>query len=118
MKINSGMARQSKALFKTSSVARKGNMFAKQIELPHLPVPPLQQSLLKYLRAVRCLVEGDDFNKTKRIAEDFGKEGGIGEVLQEKLIERSRVEVNWVGYKCCMVGAIVSNDRQKAFHSN
>ena len=94
--INSGMARQSKALLKTSSLARKGNMFAKQIELPHLPVPSLQQSLSKYLQAVRCLVEDNDFNRTKRIAEDFGKEGGIGEMLQEKLIERSHVEVNWI----------------------
>ena len=74
-------------------------MFAKQIELPHLPVPSLQQSLSKYLQAVRCLVEDNDFNRTKRIAEDFGKEGGIGEMLQEKLIERSHIEVNWVGPK-------------------
>ena len=72
-------------------------MFAKQLELPHLPVPLLQQSLSKYLLAVRCLVEDNDFNKTKRIAEEFGKEGGIGEMLQERLIERSRVNVNWVG---------------------
>ena len=71
-------------------------MFAKQVELPHLPVPSLQQSLSKYLVAVRCLVEDNDFNKTKRIAEEFGKEGGIGKMLQEKLIERSRVNVNWV----------------------
>jgi hypothetical protein len=98
------MVRQSKALFKTSSLARKGNMFAKQIELPHLPVPQLQQSLSKYLLAVRCLVEDNDFNKTKRIAEDFGKESGIGEMLQEKLIERSRVEVNWVGCIKCLIG--------------
>lgn len=71
-------------------------MFAKQLELPHLPVPPLQQSLSKYLLSVKCLVDDNDFNITKRIAEEFGKEGGIGEMLQEKLIERSRVEVNWV----------------------
>ncbi|XP_028395002.1 carnitine O-acetyltransferase-like [Dendronephthya gigantea] len=93
--LNSGMAKHSKA-FQTSSLARKGNMFAKQIELPHLPVPVLQQSLSKYQQAVRCLVEDNDFNKTKRIVEDFGKEGGIGEMLQERLIERSRVEVNWI----------------------
>ena len=94
--MNSGIAKQSTALLKTSSLARKGNMFAKQNELPHLPVPPLQQSLAKYLLAVRCLVDEGDYNNTKKIVEEFGKPGGIGELLQEALFKRSRVEVNWV----------------------
>ena len=120
LKLNSRLARQQKALFQTTSLARKGNMFAKQVELPHLPVPSLQQSLSKYLVAVRCLVEDNDFNKTKRIAEEFGKEGGIGKMLQEKLIERSRVNVNWVSIsmfwqepavKKCMWTELVKNNK-------
>ena len=71
-------------------------MFAKQTELPHLPIPPLHQSLAKYLLAVHCLVDDADFSNTKIIAEEFGKPGGIGEMLQERLIEKSRMEVNWV----------------------
>ncbi|XP_046845158.1 carnitine O-acetyltransferase-like [Xenia sp. Carnegie-2017] len=94
--IKSNVTNQSKAFYKTVPMSRRGNMFAKQLELPHLPVPPLQQSLSKYLLSVKCLVDDNDFNITKRIAEEFGKEGGIGEMLQEKLIERSRVEVNWI----------------------
>lgn len=91
------MAKQtSRAMLRTSLSARRGNMFAKQTELPHLPVPPLEQSLAKYLLAVRCLVDDADFDNTRVIAEEFGKPGGVGEELQEKLVEKSRVEVNWV----------------------
>ncbi|XP_035671417.1 choline O-acetyltransferase-like [Branchiostoma floridae] len=64
--------------------------------LPKLPVPPLQQTLEGYLKVVRPLVSDDEYEQTKRKVEEFGKPGGDGEMLQEKLLEYAQTKVNWV----------------------
>ncbi|KAM6897401.1 choline O-acetyltransferase b [Xenentodon cancila] len=64
--------------------------------LPKVPVPPLKQTLDTYLRCVQLLVQEDQFKKTKAIVEKFGAAGGIGEVLQRKLLERREKTANWV----------------------
>ena len=74
----------------------KGDMMKYQSSLPRLPVPPLQQSLQKYLKAVRPLVSNEEFEKTSKKVEEFGKENGIGEQLQEMLKKRAKLQDNWV----------------------
>jgi carnitine O-acetyltransferase len=64
--------------------------------LPRFPVPPLQQTMDKYLKAVKPLVDEEDYINTKKIVEEFRKPGGLGEKLHEKLLERARVTDNWV----------------------
>ncbi|XP_066303697.1 choline O-acetyltransferase-like isoform X4 [Branchiostoma lanceolatum] len=64
--------------------------------LPKLPVPTLQQTLEGYLKVVRPLVSDDKYEETKRKVEEFGKPGGVGDMLQEKLLEYSQTKVNWV----------------------
>ncbi|XP_051503513.1 choline O-acetyltransferase-like isoform X1 [Myxocyprinus asiaticus] len=64
--------------------------------LPKLPVPPLQQTLDKYLKCMSHLVPDEEFRKTKTIVEKFGAPGGMGEFLQRKLLERSERKANWV----------------------
>ena len=75
---------------------RPYSMLARQKSLPRLPVPPLQQTMDKYLNAIRPLVNDDQFEQTRKLVEEFRKPGGIGEKLQEKLVERSKTEDNWV----------------------
>ncbi|XP_078659222.1 choline O-acetyltransferase-like isoform X4 [Branchiostoma floridae x Branchiostoma belcheri] len=64
--------------------------------LPKLPVPPLQQTLEGYLKVVRPLVSDEEYEQTKRKVEEFGNAGGVGDMLQEKLLEYSQTKVNWV----------------------
>uniref|UniRef100_A0A3Q1H0Y2 Choline O-acetyltransferase n=1 Tax=Anabas testudineus TaxID=64144 RepID=A0A3Q1H0Y2_ANATE len=64
--------------------------------LPKVPVPPLKQTLDTYLKCVQHLVKEEQFKKTKAIVEKFGAPGGVGEVLQKKLLERRDKTTNWV----------------------
>nr|XP_046233647.1 choline O-acetyltransferase-like [Scatophagus argus] len=64
--------------------------------LPKVPVPPLKQTLDTYLKCVQHLIKEDQFKKTKTIVEKFGAPGGVGEVLQKKLLERRDKTTNWV----------------------
>lgn len=64
--------------------------------LPKLPVPALRETLDRYLRCVRHLVNEEDFRRTHNIVEKFGAPGGVGELLQTKLLERRENKANWV----------------------
>jgi len=64
--------------------------------LPKLPIPPLQQSLDKYLKSVRPLVDDEDFDQTQSVVEVFSRKGGHGEKLQSQLVKRSAREENWL----------------------
>lgn len=64
--------------------------------LPKVPVPPLKQTLDTYLKCVRHLVKDEQFRKTEAIVEKFGAPGGVGQVLQKKLLERRDKTENWV----------------------
>uniref|UniRef100_G3ND37 Choline O-acetyltransferase n=1 Tax=Gasterosteus aculeatus aculeatus TaxID=481459 RepID=G3ND37_GASAC len=68
----------------------------KQTMLPKVPVPPLKQTLDTYLKCVQHLVKEEQFKKTKAVVEKFGAPGGVGEVLQKKLLERRDKTTNWV----------------------
>ncbi|XP_004388024.1 choline O-acetyltransferase [Trichechus manatus latirostris] len=64
--------------------------------LPKLPVPPLQQTLATYLHCVQHLVPEEQFRKSQAIVQRFGDPGGLGEALQQKLLERREKTANWV----------------------
>lgn len=77
---------------------RYHSMKALEDSLPRLPVPPLQQTMDKYLQAVKPLVDEDDYNNTKAIVDEFRKSGGVGEKLHEKLLEKAKITDNWVSF--------------------
>lgn len=64
--------------------------------MPHLPVPPLQQSLGKYLKTIRPLVSDDAFDQTQKIVSEFGQPGGEGEKLQKMVEKRAETRDNWL----------------------
>ena len=72
------------------------SMLAKQDSLPPLPVPSLQQTMDKYLLAIKPLVDEEDYEYTKDLVKDFLKQNGDGEVLHNKLLQRAKTEKNWV----------------------
>ena len=66
------------------------------MSLPRLPVPPLQQTMEKYLLSVKPLLTEDEYACTREVVDDFRKPGGIGEALQDKLVSRANKMENWL----------------------
>ncbi|XP_078008042.1 peroxisomal carnitine O-octanoyltransferase isoform X2 [Phascolarctos cinereus] len=67
--------------------------FQYQDSLPSLPVPSLDESLKKYLDAVKPFANEEEYKQTEEIVEKF--KNGIGEKLQQKLLERAKGKRNW-----------------------
>ena len=66
-----------------------------QNQLGKLPVPSLKDTLPKFLRTVRPLVNNVEYEETFDKVKDFAKEGGLGHKLQALLEERARITENW-----------------------
>lgn len=64
--------------------------------LPKLPLPALKDTLDMYLRCMKHLLTEEQFNKTQNTVKQFGAPGGVGELLQSKLVERRENKANWV----------------------
>ncbi|XP_067217566.1 carnitine O-acetyltransferase b isoform X1 [Chanodichthys erythropterus] len=64
--------------------------------VPPQPVPPLGQTLQRYLRALEPLLPADELEHTRRIVQKFGCTGGLGEKLQRELIKRAKHSHNWI----------------------
>ncbi|KAJ3057292.1 Carnitine O-acetyltransferase mitochondrial [Rhizophlyctis rosea] len=98
--------RPTSAGFSTSRPAAKSTggagggakpMYMHQASLPKLPVPPLEETLPRYLQTVRPLVDDAAYEKTKQAVTDFARAGGIGEELQRRLLERAATkETSWL----------------------
>ncbi|KAM8738134.1 choline O-acetyltransferase [Acanthopagrus schlegelii] len=64
--------------------------------LPKLPLPALEDTLDMYLRCMKHLLTEEQFNKTQNVVKQFGAPGGVGKLLQSKLVERRENKANWV----------------------
>ncbi|NWS49864.1 CACP acetyltransferase, partial [Probosciger aterrimus] len=67
-----------------------------QEALPHLPVPPLQQTLDRYLLALQPIISEEELNHTQELVAEFCKPGGVGERLQKGLERRAKKTENWL----------------------
>lgn len=62
--------------------------------LPHLPLPKLEDTLSKYLKSVQPLLPSDKFQKTANLVEAFAKGSGIQ--LQNLLKAKAEKSENWL----------------------
>jgi hypothetical protein len=63
--------------------------------LPKLPVPELEETLAKYLKTLRPLLNDTDYNKSVKIVEEF--KNGVGRDLHQKLVERAnKATTSWL----------------------
>lgn len=84
-------------LVKPVSVTRiTGRYLAHQEGLPHLPVPPLQQTCQRFIMAMEPIVDKEELSHTKELIAEFQKPGGVGERLQRSLERRAQKTENWV----------------------
>jgi len=59
---------------------------AGQGKLPKLPVPPLKETLDRYLRALEGLQDHDEHDKTREAVKEF-LDSGIGPNVQQRLVD-------------------------------
>lgn len=79
----------------TSRICEKTRLVPK-VKLPRQPVPDLQHTLSKYLRTVQPLLSLDEYKVTETLVHEFKKDGGIGQKLQDYLVERAKNHENWL----------------------
>jgi hypothetical protein len=68
--------------------------FSLQHKLPRLPVPPLEDTLKRYLRSLRALQDDAEHDKTKAAVEQFLAEEGPR--IQEKLVEYAKDKDSYI----------------------
>eukprot|EP00092_Neocalanus_flemingeri_P016041 GFUD01017361.1.p1 GENE.GFUD01017361.1~~GFUD01017361.1.p1 ORF type:complete len:687 (-),score=159.37 GFUD01017361.1:44-2104(-) len=78
-----------------SSQTGAGNSLSLQSQLGKLPVPSLKDTLPKFLRTIRPLLNNEEYDETFGKVKDFAKEGGVGHTLQALLEERAKTTENW-----------------------
>ncbi|XP_032395126.1 carnitine O-acetyltransferase isoform X1 [Etheostoma spectabile] len=84
-------------LVKPVSAARvSGRYLTHQKGLPTLPVPHLQQTCERYVRALEPILKVDELKQTRELVDEFQKPGGIGERLQRSLEKRAQNTENWL----------------------
>ncbi|XP_003740711.1 carnitine O-acetyltransferase [Galendromus occidentalis] len=82
---------------KFSSMAiHKGDMLSRQSELPKLPVPPLKESVDKYLESVKPFLSQAELVTTRKLAQELVAPGGVGETLHKLLQDRATKTDNWL----------------------
>lgn len=65
-----------------------------QNTLPKLPVPTLEETLAKYLHSIEPLATPEELERNKAHAKDFLKPGGLGQTLQQRLLDVDRAAPN------------------------
>ncbi|XP_071504219.1 peroxisomal carnitine O-octanoyltransferase-like [Diadema antillarum] len=75
-------------------VSSRERTFQYDDELPPLPVPPLEQTLKKYVDSVKPFLSEEDFRETQRIVGRFGQ--GTGKTLHNELLKKSEASKNWL----------------------
>ncbi|KAJ2076499.1 hypothetical protein H4R24_005664 [Coemansia sp. RSA 988] len=69
----------------TTGTFRRVSTFARQAQLPRLPLPALEDTVARYVRSVKPLLNGTQLAQTERAAAAFV--AGIGPELQQRLRE-------------------------------
>lgn len=69
-------------------------LYSYQNSLPYLPVPNLKDTVRRYLRSVRPLLDDETYKRIEREAVEF--QNGIGRRLQRYLIFKSWISSNYV----------------------
>lgn len=82
------------ALRKESYISTAVKTFEFDDNLPALPVPDLKNTLEKYLESLSPHLNKVELENTKTIVNKFG--AGIGKELHEKLLQKAKIEKNWV----------------------
>ncbi|CAG8438165.1 3646_t:CDS:10 [Scutellospora calospora] len=71
--------------------------FSNQNKIPRLPIPTLKETAERYKKSLLPLLSTSDYNQAVNAVDEFMKEGGFAEVLQERLQNVDKSEkYNWL----------------------
>ncbi|XP_057289805.1 carnitine O-acetyltransferase-like [Hydractinia symbiolongicarpus] len=84
------------ATMATKTSNRPKTMLSCEDKLPHLPVPPLRETMEKYVTSLEPLLFDHEYENTKNVVAEFQRKDGIGESLQKKLMEKAANSDNWL----------------------
>uniref|UniRef100_A0A1L8DYB6 carnitine O-palmitoyltransferase n=1 Tax=Nyssomyia neivai TaxID=330878 RepID=A0A1L8DYB6_9DIPT len=82
------------AVVKVLSTWNKPGLYSFQGSLPRLPLPSVHDTMTRYLRSVRPLLDDENYNRMTQLAKEF--ECGIGKKLQRYLMLKSWWSTNYV----------------------
>lgn len=68
--------------------------FDHQSELPHLPIPPLEDSIKRYIEVLKPIETDKEHEKTVLACKEFLD--GVGPILQEKLIKYAKDKPSYI----------------------
>lgn len=81
-------------LIKIFSGGSKPLLYSYQGSLPRLPIPSLKETMARYLKSVRPLLNDERYLRMRKLAEEF--QNGIGAKLQRYLVLKSWWATNYV----------------------
>ncbi|KAJ6638879.1 Carnitine O-acetyltransferase [Pseudolycoriella hygida] len=87
---------QKSSLTSITTFARNLTSATNPDNLPHFPVPKLNDTLQKFLRSVQPLLPAKSYKITENLIKEFGKSNGLGEQLQRLLQNRADTHENWL----------------------
>ncbi|KAF5379902.1 hypothetical protein D9757_007181 [Collybiopsis confluens] len=82
----------------TNAQVVPGRTFASQGDLPRLPVPPLEATCQRYLKALEGLQDPEEHVHTKKIVQDFLEKEGSE--VQRKLVEWAKSRDSYIEEFC------------------
>lgn len=80
----------------TTTISRNQTSATNPDNLPHFPVPKLNDTLQKFLRSVQPLLSAQSYKTTENLIKEFVKSNGLGEKLQQLLQKRADTHENWL----------------------
>ncbi|CAG2103753.1 unnamed protein product [Medioppia subpectinata] len=81
-------------LIRALTLTKSPQLYSYQASLPRLPLPPLHTTIDRYLLSVRALLDDREFERTRRLAEEF--RDGVGRKFQRYLWLKSWWSSNYV----------------------
>ncbi|RUS28876.1 acyltransferase ChoActase/COT/CPT [Jimgerdemannia flammicorona] len=81
-------------LASAASPSGQPKTFSNQSQIPRLPIPSLTATAERYKRTLLPALTTDEYASAATAVDEFVKEGGLGEVLQERLKQLDREEPN------------------------
>lgn len=82
-----------------------GKTFASQDKLPKLPVPPLEETCRRYLRALEGLQDPEEHTKTKEVVREFLE--NEGPEIQQKLMDWARTRDRYTLIALDRIGSVL-----------
>lgn len=77
-----------------SSSRFPGATYQHQHKLPHLPIPPLEETIKRYVSALEPLQSADEHEQTQKVAKDFLENDGP--ILHERLKEYASTRDSYI----------------------